>query len=373
MRPTPTPADAPVGPAVVDGPLLAVRGLKVHFHLDEGVVRAVDGVSFDVHPGQVLGIVGESGCGKSVTMRAVLQIVDPPGRIVAGEVLFRGRRRGTAEASGGVGPGEAVVDLARLEPRGAAMRAIRGAEIALIPQEPMAAFSPVHTVGAQIVEAILLHQKEWRPEGPRVTRGEARRMTVELFRDVGIAMPQERIDAYSWQLSGGLRQRAMIAMALSCKPRLLIADEPTTAIDVTTQAQVLNLLRELQRKYRTAIVFITHDLGVIAQMAQHVVVMYLGRVAEQGPVDEIFHAPKHPYTRALLRSIPSLAATPGVALPTIQGSIPHPFARPSGCPFHPRCAEVLPDVCARRIPSLQPVGLHQTASCFLYHDVEEPE
>jgi oligopeptide/dipeptide ABC transporter ATP-binding protein len=380
MRPTPTPADAPVGPAAVDGPLLAVRGLKVHFHLDEGVVRAVDGVSFDVHPGQVLGIVGESGCGKSVTMRAVLQIVDPPGRIVAGEILFRGgsRRPGETMAPEGGAPAAptgdgAVVDLARLPPRGPAMRAIRGAEIALIPQEPMAAFSPVHTVGAQIVEAILLHQKEWRPEGPRVTRGEARRMTVELFRDVGIAMPQERIDAYSWQLSGGLRQRAMIAMALSCKPRLLIADEPTTAIDVTTQAQILNLLRELQRKYRTAIVFITHDLGVIAQMAQQVVVMYLGRVAEQGPVDEIFHAPKHPYTRALLRSIPSLTAAPGVALPTIQGSIPHPFARPSGCPFHPRCAEVLPDVCARRIPSLQAVGPHQTASCFLYHDVEEPE
>jgi peptide/nickel transport system ATP-binding protein len=237
------------------------------------------------------------------------------------------------------------------------MRAIRGAEIALIPQEPMAAFSPVHTVGDQIVEAILLHQRQWRPEGPRVSRREARRITVDLFRDVGIAMPEERIDAYSWQLSGGLRQRAMIAMALSCKPRLLIADEPTTAIDVTTQAQILNLLRALKE---------------IAQMAQHVVVMYLGRVAEQGPVDEIFHAPKHPYTRALLRSIPSLAAVPGAALPTIQGSIPHPFARPAGCPFHPRCPEALPGVCAARVPSLQPVGPRQAASCFLYHDVAEP-
>jgi peptide/nickel transport system ATP-binding protein len=298
-------------------------------------------------------------------MRAVLQIVDAPGRIVAGEILFRRRQ------PGGTGEDGPVLDLARLPPRGAQMRAIRGAEIALIPQEPMAAFSPVHTVGDQIVEAILLHEKEWRPEGPRVSRPEARRMTVELFRDVGIAIPEERIDAYSWQLSGGLRQRAMIAMALSCRPRLLIADEPTTAIDVTTQAQILNLLRALQRKYRTAIVFITHDLGVIAQMAQHVVVMYLGRVAEQGPVDEIFHAPKHPYTRALLRSIPSLAAAARVALPTIQGSIPHPFARPTGCPFHPRCPEILPTVCAARVPSLQPVGPHQLASCFLYHDVEE--
>jgi oligopeptide/dipeptide ABC transporter ATP-binding protein len=358
-------ADALAGPGAADGPLLSVRGLKVHFPLDEGVVRAVDGVSFDVHPGQVLGIVGESGCGKSVTMRAVLQIIDAPGRIVAGEILFRRRQ------PGGAGGDSPVLDLAQLPPRGAQMRAIRGAEIALIPQEPMAAFSPVHTVGDQIVEAILLHEKEWRPEGPRVSRPEARRMTVELFRDVGISMPEERIDAYSWQLSGGLRQRAMIAMALSCRPRLLIADEPTTAIDVTTQAQILNLLRELQRKYRTAIVFITHDLGVIAQMAQQVVVMYLGRVAEQGPVDEIFHAAKHPYTRALLRSIPSLAATARVALPTIQGSIPHPFARPTGCPFHPRCPEVLPRVCAERVPSLQPVGPHQLASCFLYHDVED--
>jgi peptide/nickel transport system ATP-binding protein len=337
----------------------------------------VDGVGFDVFPGQVVGIVGESGCGKSVTMRAVLQIVEPPGRIVAGEILFRRRAQRSVPAdapagrpAGGDGGDEELLDLARLAPRGAAMRAIRGAEIALIPQEPMAAFSPVHTVGDQIVEAILLHQWEWRPDGPRVTRGEARRMTVDLFRDVGIAIPEERIDAYSWQLSGGLRQRAMIAMALSCKPRLLIADEPTTAVDVTTQAQILNLLRELQRKYRTAIIFITHDLGVIAQIAHHVVVMYLGRVVEQGPVDDIFHAPKHPYTRALLRSIPSVRGAARVTLPTISGSLPHPFTRPTGCPFHPRCTEALP-VCVSHVPSLQPTGTRQSVSCFLYHGVEE--
>ena len=378
MRQTPTPTDTLAGasPSAQEGPLLSVRGLRVHFYLDEGVVRAVDGVGFDVFPAQVVGIVGESGCGKSVTMRAVLQIVDPPGRIVAGEILFRRRAQPSVQAEapaaqppGGDGGDEPTVDLARLPSRGAAMRAIRGAEIALIPQEPMAAFSPVHTVGDQIVEAIHLHQHEWRPDGPRVTRGEARRMTVDLFRDVGIAMPEERIDAYSWQLSGGLRQRAMIAMALSCKPRLLIADEPTTAVDVTTQAQILNLLRELRRKYRTAIIFITHDLGVIAQIAQHVVVMYLGLVMEQGPVDDIFHAPKHPYTRALLRSIPSVRGTPRVTLPTISGSIPHPFTRPGGCPFHPRCAEVL-SVCASHVPSLQPIGVRQSVSCFLYHQVE---
>jgi oligopeptide/dipeptide ABC transporter ATP-binding protein len=346
---------APRG-SVTEAPLLAVRDLRVSFFMDEGVVKAVDGVSFDVHPGQVVGIVGESGCGKSVTMKAVLQIVEPPGRIVSGQLLLR--------------QGDRVVDLARLPPRGPAMRAIRGAEIALVPQEPMAAFSPVHTVGDQIVEAILLHRRQWRAEGPPVDRREARRITVDLFRDVGISMPEQRVDAYSWQLSGGLRQRAMIAMALSCKPRLLIADEPTTAIDVTTQAQVLNLLRDLQRRHRTAIVFITHDLGVIAQIAHHVVVMYLGRVMEQGRVDDIFHAPKHPYTRALLRSIPTLQAVPRAPLPVISGSIPHPFNRPAGCPFHPRCPDVRPGVCDRRVPALEPVGDGQWASCFLYHDVE---
>jgi peptide/nickel transport system ATP-binding protein len=334
--------------------------------MEEGVVRAVDGLSFDVLPGRVLGIVGESGCGKSVAMKAVLQLVEPPGRIVSGQILFRPRPSAApAEAS-------AAVDLARLAPRGAAMRAIRGAEIALIPQEPMAAFSPVHSVGDQIVEAIRLHWRQWRPGGPPLTRAEARRITAELFRDVGISMPEARLDAYSWQLSGGLRQRAMIAMALSCKPRLLIADEPTTAIDVTTQAQVLNLLRELQRKYRTAVIFITHDLGVIAQIAHEVVVMYLGRVMEQGPVDAIFHAAKHPYTRALLRSIPGLQATPRVPLPIIAGSLPHPFNRPPGCPFHPRCAQAIPDECDRRVPALLPVGDGQSASCFLHHRVEAP-
>jgi oligopeptide/dipeptide ABC transporter ATP-binding protein len=341
-------------------PVLAVRDLRVHFFLDEGLVRAVDGVSFDVAPGEVVGIVGESGCGKSVTMRAVLQIVDSPGRVVGGTMLFSGE-------------GGRVVDLARLDPRGATMRAIRGAEIALIPQEPMAAFSPVHTVGDQVIEALRLHQHKWRPQGPSLSKSDARQMTVELFQDVGISMPAERVDAYAWQLSGGLRQRAMIAMALSCRPRLLIADEPTTALDVTTQAQILNLLRDLQRRRGTAIVFITHDLGVIAQIARHVVVMYLGRVMEQGPVDEIFHAPKHPYTRALLASIPSLLATPQSALPTIAGSIPHPLGRPPGCAFHPRCPDAMPGLCDRHTPALRPIAGEGEASCFLYHrDEAEP-
>lgn len=342
-------------------PLLRVRDLHVAFELDEGIVRAVDGASFDVMPGQVLGIVGESGCGKSVTVKAILQLVDEPGRLAGGEILFRARN----------GAGEEIVDLAKLPRRGARMRAIRGAEIALIPQEPMAAFSPVHTVGEQIVEAIELHQRQWRPEGGKLSRADARAIVVDLFRDVGISMPEQRIDAYSWQLSGGLRQRAMIAMALSCKPRLLIADEPTTAIDVTTQAQVLALLRELQRKYGTAIIFITHDLGVIAQMASEVVVMYLGRVMEKGPVDAIFHAPKHPYTRALLRSMPSLHGATRIALPTITGTLPHPFNRPAGCPFHPRCEEAIAGRCEARVPSMQPITERQAVSCFLHHDAAE--
>src|SRR5689334_17444501 len=330
-------------------PLLRVRDLHVSFRLDEGMVRAVDGVSFDVFPRQVVGIVGESGCGKSVTMRAVLQLIDPPGRITAGEIIYRQNDR--------------AIDLTRLSPRSRLMRDLRGAQIALIPQEPMAAFSPVHTVGAQIVEAIMLHE--------RVSRAEARSRTVELFRDVGVSMAEQRVDAYSWQLSGGLRQRAMIAMALSCKPRLLIADEPTTAIDVTTQAQILGLLRELQRKYDTAIIFITHDLGVIAQMANYVVVMYLGRVMEEGPVDEIFHAPKHPYTRALLRSIPSLQTETRTALPVIAGTLPHPFNRPPGCPFHPRCEDIRRGHCDTAIPALHALGPRRAVSCFLHSDAKE--
>ena len=340
-------------------PLLSVRDLRVSFTQEDGLVRAVDGTSFDVMPGQVLGIVGESGCGKSVTMKAILQLVERPGKITHGQIMFRRRPPGQEE-------GGEIVDLARLPPKGAEMRDIRGAEIALIPQEPMASFSPVHTVGDQIIEAIMLHGNRWDARR-RITRAQAREITIGLFRDVGISMPEQRIDAYSWQLSGGLRQRAMIAMALSCKPRLLIADEPTTAIDVTTQAQVLALLRELQHKYNTAIIFITHDLGVIAQMASYVVVMYLGRVMEQGPVDEIFHAPAHPYTRALLRSIPGLTGETRTALPVISGTLPHPFNRPAGCPFHPRCPSVM-EKCSAAMPSLEPVGPHQAASCFLHND-----
>jgi len=337
-----------------NGLLLSVKNLKTYFELDEGTVKAVDGVSFDVRSGQVVGIVGESGCGKSVTIKSVLQIVEKPGKIVEGEILFRRQSNN--------GSGE-MVDLAKFKATDKEMRSIRGGEIAMIPQEPMAAFSPVHTIGNQIVEAVLLHQS--------VSKEEAREIAIERLREVGIPSPGQRLDAYSWELSGGLRQRAMIAMALVCNPVLLIADEPTTAIDVTTQAQVLNLLRELQQQHNTSIIFITHDLGVIAQIADYVVVMYLGRVMETGPIDDIFHNPQHPYTKALLKSIPTVHSQSRTKLPTIEGSIPHPFNRPSGCPFHPRCSEFIADICNQRLPSLQPVNDKQSVSCFLYHDVED--
>jgi oligopeptide/dipeptide ABC transporter ATP-binding protein len=333
-------------------PLLSVRDLKVHFMMDEGVVKAVDGVSFEVFPGQVFGIVGESGCGKSVTMKAILRIVEPPGRITGGQIMLARQQEHATR----------LIDLAKLNPSGEEMRSIRGAEIALIPQEPMSSFSPVHTVGDQIVEAITLHQP--------VNKREARKIALQMFTDVGIPMPQRRLDEYSWQLSGGLRQRAIIAMALSCNPRLLIADEPTTAVDVTTQAQVLRLLRQLQEERNAAIIFITHDLGVIAQMADDVTVMYLGLVMEQGAVDDIFHAPKHPYTQALLRSIPSVDSQPRVELPTISGSIPHPFNKPKGCPFHPRCEKFMAGKCDVRTPTLESAGEKHLVSCFLYHDSE---
>jgi peptide/nickel transport system ATP-binding protein len=330
--------------------LLSVRDLKTYFAQDEGLVKAVDGVSFDVAPGATLGIVGESGCGKSVTARSILRIVDRPGRIVDGEIRFR-----RASRNGGAA---AVVDLTKLEPNGEEMRAIRGAEIALIFQEPMSSFSPVHTIGSQIVEAILLHQP--------VSRREARDRAIEMLRRVGVSTPEQRMDQLSNQLSGGLRQRAMIAMALSCHPTLLIADEPTTALDVTTQTQILELMRQLQREDGMAIILITHDLGVVAEMATHVAVMYLGRVVEQAPVDAIFHAPKHPYTRALLRSIPRMRARSRERLRPIAGAVPHPYDRPTGCPFHPRCPDAIPGRCNVDAPRLRPVGDGHAVSCFLY-------
>jgi len=338
--------------AEVPPTLLSVRDLKTYFMQDEGTVKAVDGVSFDLYPGATLGIVGESGCGKSVTARSILGIVDRPGRIVDGEIHFRRLAAYKAAESG------TVVDLAKRPANGPEIRAIRGAEIALIFQEPMSSFSPVHTVGNQIAEAIMLHQ--------HVDRRQARARTIEMLRRVGVSSPEQRVDQLSNQLSGGLRQRAMIAMALSCHPTLLIADEPTTALDVTTQTQILELMRQLQREDGMAIMLITHDLGVIAEMATDVAVMYLGRVVEQAPVDDIFHAPRHPYTQALLRSIPRMRSRSRERLNPIAGAVPHPYDRPTGCPFHPRCPQFMPGRCDAEEPTLRPVGDKHTVSCFLY-------
>jgi len=350
-QPTLTPVDDAVETADGRGPRLSVRNLKVYFFADEGTTRVVDGVSLDVYQGETLAIVGESGCGKSVTNRGILRIVDRPGRIVDGEILWR------QDLGDGT---ERVIDLAQLDERGERIRAIRGKEIALIFQEPMSSFSPVHTVGNQIIEAITLHQ--------HLPKDKARRLAVEMLRKVGTPEPEQHLNNYPHELSGGLRQRAMIAMALCCNPRLLIADEPTTALDVTTQAQILDLLQTLQRDTGMAIIFITHDLAVVAQMADRVVVMYLGRVVEKAPVDDIFHNAKHPYTQALLRSIPHVRAMARQALASIKGAIPHPFNRPTGCPFHNRCPEFMAGVCDRREPQLAAINETHEVSCFLYHD-----
>jgi oligopeptide/dipeptide ABC transporter ATP-binding protein len=309
--------------------LLEVRDLRTQFPLHEGTVRAVDGVSFTIRRGRTLGIVGESGCGKSVTAQSILRIVPPPGRIVSGEILYHRRGR--------KGKRDELIDLTRLDSRGAAIREIRGNEISYIFQEPMASLSPVHTIGHQIVETIALHQ--------RVSRDAARQRAIEVLGHVGMVRPTETIDRYAHQLSGGQRQRAVIALALACQPSLLIADEPTTALDVTTEAQILELMRGLQRELGMAIQFITHNLGVIAEMADDVVVMYLGRQVEQAPVDDLFFNPRHPYTRALLRSIPKLGRKTRDRLEAIRGMVPDPFSIPSGCPFHPRCPLYRPGIC----------------------------
>ena len=333
-------------------PLLSVRNLETHFPLDEGTVVAVDGASFDVLPGKTLGIVGESGCGKSVAARSILGILDRPGRIVGGEILFR--------RQSGVGvQGDGFVDLTEFDPDSEEMRSIRGGEIAYVFQEPMTSFSPVHTIGNQIFEAIMLHQD--------ITRADARDLAVQLLQQVGIPLPERRLDDYSFQLSGGLRQRAMIAMALSCSPSILIADEPTTALDVTTQAQILDLMRSLQQEYGMSIILITHDLGVIAEMADDVAVMYLGQIVESAPVDDIFYAPQHPYTQALLQSIPRMQSNSNDRLASITGSVPHPYDRPPGCSYHPRCSSFMQGKCDVVMPTLQHTDPIHQVSCLLYH------
>ena len=324
-------------------PLIDVRDLRTYFYTEDGVVKAVDGVTFGIEPEGTLGVVGESGCGKSVTALSIMGLVPmPPGKITSGEIIFH--RDGQE------------IELTKLNPKGKAYRSIRGKEIAMIFQEPMTSLNPVFTIGYQIMEAIMLHQN--------VSKKEARQKAIEMLRQVGIPLPEQRVDEYPHQLSGGMRQRAMIAMALSCNPSLLIADEPTTALDVTIQAQVLDLMRDLQKRFRTAIMLITHDLGVVAEMCEEVVVMYLGKVVEHAPIRPLFHDPKHPYTQGLLKSIPSLA-TKKERLEPIKGVVPDPLDAPSGCPFHPRCPHAM-EICTREMPTLKEVGQDHQAACWLY-------
>ncbi len=324
-------------------PLLEVRDLQVDFLLDEGTVRAVDGLSYTVQRGRTLGIVGESGCGKTVTAQSILRIVPRPGVITNGQILFH--------------PSDSPpLDLARLDPQGSRIRAIRGKEIAYIFQEPMAALSPVHTIGHQMVERVQLHL--------RMDRAHAHAHCVDMLMRVGMPRPRQTIERYPHQLSGGQRQRAVIALALVCHPSLLIADEPTTALDVTTEAQILELLLELQRDLGMAVQYITHNLGVVAELADDVVVMYLGKPVESGSVEAIFDHPTHPYTQALLRSVPALgsrATHSGRRLEAIRGMVPDPYHVPAGCAFHPRCPRFLTDVCGS--PEYVEVGPNHRVLC----------
>ena len=334
--------------------LLEIKDLKVQFFLQEGVVKAVDGVDLKIKKGTTVGLVGESGCGKSVTAFSILQIVSKPGRIVDGQILLH------RELPGANGQNRRVetFDLAALDPRSRQMRSIRGKDIAMIFQEPMTSLSMMHTIGFQIIEAIKLHTK--------MTDQEARQRAIELLRKVGIPKPEERVDAYPFQLSGGMRQRAMIAMALACNPSLLIADEPTTALDVTMQAQIMELITQLQRDMGMSVLLITHDLGVVAETCEEVLVMYLGEVVEKSDVKALFREPLHPYTQALLRSIPRLGHGKTWELEPIEGMVPDPYNRPTGCPFHPRCPSMIAGLCDVEHPSILERADDRAVRCHLY-------
>ncbi len=325
--------------------LIEVRDLKTYFYLYEGTVRAVDGVSYDIRKGKSLGVIGESGCGKSVTAQSTMRIVPyPPGKEVGGEIVLHLEK----------GP----VDVLKLNPNSDEMRAIRWKEISMIFQEPMTSFSPLFTIGNQITEAIKLHL-------PGVSKKEMRERTIELLDKVGIPQPSRLIDVYPHQLSGGMRQRAMIAMALSCNPKLLIADEPTTALDVTIEAQILELIRGLQEEFGMALMYISHDLAVVSEMSDEIMVMYLGRVMEKATANEIFNNPLHPYTQALWRSIPAIEGDLK-RLETIKGMLPSPYQVHKGCPFYSRCEHRMPGLCDEARPPLYQVSPTQTVSCFLY-------
>ena len=331
--------------------ILSVNNLSTQFVLPDGTLKAVDGVSFDVHQGQTVGIIGESGCGKSVTAQSIMRIVPKPGHISAGSIEFTKSDRNTT-------------DLVGLEKDSKTIRSIRGGEISMIFQEPLTSLSPVHTVGDQIMEMILLHSTK--------DQHEAKDIAIDMLDRVGMSNPQLRFDELPHQLSGGMRQRAMIAMALSCKPSMLIADEPTTALDVTVQAQIIELLQDLQEQLGMAIMYITHDLGVICEIADVVHVMYLGKIVESASTKELFHNPLHPYTQRLLASIPKLGASgKGTKLDAIRGNVPVPLNLPPQCGFQSRCNEIIENVCDLKVPGLVDMGNEHYVRCFLHSEEEE--
>lgn len=328
-----------------DKALLEVRDLQTYFYTADGVVKAVDGVNIDVFPGKTLGIVGESGCGKSITTKSLLRLIDTPGKIVNGSMNLYDKDHKNSQ------------NIATLNTQD--LKKVRGGRISMIFQEPMTSFSPIHTIGNQITEAIMLHLNH--------TKQEAYELAEDWLIRVGMSNPQQRLKQYAFELSGGQRQRAMIAMALCTNPDILIADEPTTALDVTTQAQTLDLLNELQEKNGMSIIMITHDLGVIAEVADDVNVMYLGKVIESGSIRQVFKDPKHPYTQALISSIPSLATGHRERLPTLPGAIPHPQARPEGCPFNPRCKDFIDGTCDAAFPKQEKIEEGHLVNCHLYN------
>ena len=339
--------------------VLRIKDLHTYFYTDIGVSRALNGVSFEIPLGKVMGVVGESGCGKSVTALTIMRLLVRSAKIMKGEVsFFRHTKKNDLSTM------IEAVDLLKLEAMGPEMRAIRGAELAMIFQEPMTSLNPYYTIGDQISEAIILHQEVDHHEGIQ--------RAITVLDQVGMANPKMIVNRYPHELSGGMRQRAMIAMGLSCHPAVLFADEPTTALDVTTEAQILDLMRDLQTQFGTTIVFITHNLGVVAQMCDFVSVMYLGRIVEQAPVEELFYNSKHPYTSALLNSIPHVGSRTKTRLQSIRGVVPDPYSTIKGCPFHPRCDSFMPGKCDQGMPAQSHVNPTHTVRCFLFSDeVEE--
>ncbi len=330
-------------------PVIDVQDLSVQFTLDEGTLKAVDHVSFVIEEGEIFGLIGESGCGKTVTAQSLMRLVPPPGRIVTGQINYRTEHGDW-------------IDLAAVDAVGPAIRSIRGNEIAMIFQEPMSSLSPIHSIGNQLMEAILLH----------VTRSkrEAYKIALDMLDLVGIANPARRMEEYPHHFSGGMRQRVMIAMALSCRPRLLIADEPTTALDVTVQAQILDLIARAQSQFQMAVLYITHDLGIIAEICDRVAVMYLGKIVEQGSVRDIFHNPMHPYTRRLLASTPRIGQH-ATRLQSIEGTVPIPIGLPKACGFQSRCPDKIAGFCDAAAPALVEIEGEHSVRCFLHSEREE--